>query len=240
MTANVSFTVSQSENVLKIANAALRFRPSDKSQEEIQKLMATLPSRRTREESKGQQNAPDARPAGAFRPQTVEAAGPAGAERGARSDGQARDGTGSGIQGQRSGNGMSGMGGSFRMGGGGRMPGMGSRGGGALAEIGPSLHDQFGIIGGMKIRFPNAENPRPVWNLVWVLDNQGKPQPRKALLGITDGRETAVVTGELKEGDQVITADLNDIQQSPTAQGSSPFRSPMGGMGGGPRRTGGR
>ena len=240
MTANVNFTVSQSENVLKLANAALRFRPSDKTPEEIQKLMATLPSVRIRDGAKPQ-NASDARPSGAFRPQTVEASSSTPADRGMRGEGQLRGGAGGGMlgmQGQR--NGTPGMGGMSRMSGGGRTPGFGSRGGGALAEIGPSLHDQFGIEGGMKIRFPNAENPRPVWNLVWVLDNTGKPQPRKALLGITDGRETAVITGELKEADQVITADLNDIQQSPTVQGASPFRGPFGGMGGGPRRTGGR
>jgi hypothetical protein len=40
MTANVNFTVASTDNVPKVANAALRYRPSDKNPEEIQKLLA--------------------------------------------------------------------------------------------------------------------------------------------------------------------------------------------------------
>ena len=42
MTANVNFTVASTENVLKVANSALRYRPSDKNPEEIQKLLTSL------------------------------------------------------------------------------------------------------------------------------------------------------------------------------------------------------
>ena len=42
MTANVNFTVSSTDDVLKVANAALRYRPSDKNPEEIQKLLTSL------------------------------------------------------------------------------------------------------------------------------------------------------------------------------------------------------
>ncbi len=40
MTANVNFTVASTDNVLKVANSALRYRPSDKNPEEIQKLLS--------------------------------------------------------------------------------------------------------------------------------------------------------------------------------------------------------
>ena len=42
MTANVTFTVAREEDTLKIANAALRYRPADKDREEIEKMLPPL------------------------------------------------------------------------------------------------------------------------------------------------------------------------------------------------------
>ncbi|HYL35298.1 MAG TPA: efflux RND transporter periplasmic adaptor subunit [Bryobacteraceae bacterium] len=43
---------------------------------------------------------------------------------------------------------------------------------------------------------------------VWVLDSDGKPKAVKVTLGITDGMFTSVQSGDLKDGDQVITSSL--------------------------------
>ena len=60
---------------------------------------------------------------------------------------------------------------------------------------------------------------------VWVLDGQ---KPRRALLtlGISDGNETAVLSGELKEGDAVIIEATGQAKKgaSPPTGGPGPFR----------------
>jgi HlyD family secretion protein len=62
---------------------------------------------------------------------------------------------------------------------------------------------------------------------VWILDQDGKPQALKVKLGITDGNFTAVESGDLKEGERVITNNLTKV--------SSATQSPGGG---GPRGRG--
>jgi HlyD family secretion protein len=42
--------------------------------------------------------------------------------------------------------------------------------------------------------------------VVWVADGDGQPRPVRIQIGITDGRVTEVVGGELAAGDAVITA----------------------------------
>jgi len=57
---------------------------------------------------------------------------------------------------------------------------------------------------------------------VWVLDQDGKPKAVKVKLGITDGNFTAVESGDLKEGERVITNNLTKVStatQSPGAGG---------------------
>jgi HlyD family secretion protein len=46
--------------------------------------------------------------------------------------------------------------------------------------------------------------PRKDGQLIWVLGQDGKPRPVRVQLGISDGTYTAVNTGDLKPGDQVI------------------------------------
>jgi HlyD family secretion protein len=73
---------------------------------------------------------------------------------------------------------------------------------------------------------------------VWVLGQDGKPQPRRVKVGLTDGTSTEVVEGELNEGDMVITgqtisgANRNANTQTPPGFGNAP----RGGGGGGGRR----
>jgi HlyD family secretion protein len=233
MTANVNFTVASTDNVLKVANSALRYRPSDKNPEEIQKLLTSL---------SGEVSADTRRPASvaSSAPSAASQTLPSSPSTGSRGDG---DGSGGRRGGWQGGDGSSGN----RTGGERSWQGKsgGRSGGGAQAIIGPSKTDIYGIDAGMKIRFPQAEEARPVPGMIWVLDSAGQPQPRRVRLGITNGRETALVSGDLKEGDTVITGELGDEDAGAQQRGNmgSPFgRTPFGGGagGGGGRRGGGR
>lgn len=65
---------------------------------------------------------------------------------------------------------------------------------------------------------------------VWVMGADGKPQPRRIKVGLTDGASTEVLEGDLKEGDVVITGQ--------TISGSSTSRTQTApGFGGGATRT---
>jgi HlyD family secretion protein len=60
---------------------------------------------------------------------------------------------------------------------------------------------------------------------VWVLDGK-KPRRAPLTLGISDGNETAVISGELKEGDAVIIEATGQAKKSasPPTGGPGPFR----------------
>jgi HlyD family secretion protein len=231
MTANVNFTVASTDNVLKVANSALRYRPSDKNPEEIQKLLSSLSgevSADTRRPAPAGSSAASAPPQSSTGSSEAGGGGDASGRR--RGGWQGGDGSGGNrMGGERSWQGRSG----------------GRSGGGAQAVIGPSKTDIYGINAGMKIRFPQAEESRPTPGMIWVLDSAGQPQPRRVRLGITNGRETALVGGDLKEGDTIITGELGDEDAATQQRGGtgSPFgRTPFGGggAGGGGRRGGGR
>jgi HlyD family secretion protein len=73
---------------------------------------------------------------------------------------------------------------------------------------------------------------------VWVLGADGKPEPRRIKIGLSDGSSTEVVEGDLHEGDVVITG------QNVTASSTSSSRAQNGnqtapGFGGAPRVGGG-
>jgi HlyD family secretion protein len=84
-----------------------------------------------------------------------------------------------------------------------------------------------------KIRFsaPKQAVQRP--GVVFVLDETQKPQPRKVVLGITDGSATEVISGEIKPGDSVIIGDNMQTTQTPTANAAPPFFPGFGRGGGG-------
>ena len=98
---------------------------------------------------------------------------------------------------------------------------LGRQGGGAEAVVKPSTSDRYGINAGLTIHFPQAEALKPNWSMIWVIDSNGQPQPRRVKLGITDGRETAMVAGDLKEGETIITGELNSAEGAPAADGFS-------------------
>ena len=88
-----------------------------------------------------------------------------------------------------------------------------------------------------KIKFvsPKRTVLRP--GLVFVLNPQEKPEPRKIVLGITDGSATEVVSGDLKAGDRVIIGDSNQAAVTSSAPAPGPGFGPFGfgGRGGGGR-----
>jgi HlyD family secretion protein len=88
-----------------------------------------------------------------------------------------------------------------------------------------------------KIKFaaPKRGVQRP--GIVFVLDAQQKPQPRKVLLGITDGSATEVISGEINPGAAVIIGDSTQSAQAPNAPTGPPFF-PGFGRGGGGRGRG--
>jgi HlyD family secretion protein len=70
---------------------------------------------------------------------------------------------------------------------------------------------------------------------VWVLGQDGKPQPRRIKVGLTDGAATEVVEGDLREGETVITGqNVSGTSKPQTAQTPPGFGgAPRTGMGGG-------
>ncbi|HEX6183747.1 MAG TPA: efflux RND transporter periplasmic adaptor subunit [Pyrinomonadaceae bacterium] len=79
---------------------------------------------------------------------------------------------------------------------------------------------------------------------VWVMGADGKPQPRRIKIGLSDGSSTEVVEGDLRDGDVVVTGqNLTSASSSRTQNGG---QSTAPGFGGAPRvggagggRTGG-
>jgi HlyD family secretion protein len=84
-----------------------------------------------------------------------------------------------------------------------------------------------------KIKFaaPRRNLQRP--GVVFVLDAERKPQPKKVLLGITDGSSTEVISGEIKPGDAVIIGDSTQRSQTATSNPNPGFFPGFGRGGGG-------
>ncbi|HYE66090.1 MAG TPA: hypothetical protein VD966_10930, partial [Pyrinomonadaceae bacterium] len=74
--------------------------------------------------------------------------------------------------------------------------------------------------------------------IVWVLAQDGRPQPRRVKIGLTDGAATEVVEGNLREGELVITGQNVSAESSAQSAQTPPGFGgvPRGGMGGGRRR----
>lgn len=75
--------------------------------------------------------------------------------------------------------------------------------------------------------------------IVWILGPDGKPQPRRIKIGITDGISTEVVEGDLKISEPIIIGQtLSEANRSQTNQTQPPpgFGGGRGGGGGGSRR----
>ena len=205
MTANVKFTVASVEDTLKVANAALRYRPSGIVPDEGKTRLArfsTDESRLTDDKDSLLAEESDLRKG---QGESESPGGQGGPEKQQRWKGESRDSGGTARESAHT-----------------------------QTVIGPSTIEQYGIKTGPKIRFPEAEKPPPIPGVVWVLDADSKPQRRGVKLGITDGKETAIMAGDLKEGEAVITWEIDDEEELGEA------RSPFGGVFGSRRRSGTR
>lgn len=143
MTATIDFLVGQARNVLRVANAALRLKPS---QEMIAELMKQFAARRG--------NRPGAAPGGAAGPSAPAA-------------------------------------------------------GGAFAGFNPGNG--------------NGKRPKDV-AMLWYLDASGKPKAIRIKTGISDGQLTEIVSGEVKEGMEVIKSITLSAAELAAAQGPPRMR----------------
>ncbi len=73
--------------------------------------------------------------------------------------------------------------------------------------------------------------------IVWVMGADKKPQPRRIVVGLSDGTQTEVVSGNLNEGDVVIIGENITGQNRPATSTQAPgFGGGQRGIGGGGRR----
>ena len=205
MTANVTFTVAAEQNVLKIANAALRYQPADERMSEQQSLMASS---------------------------TPRAGSPAGGPRGPgkmteKVDSSPKSGAPAGTAQEA----YSSQGGTPKSGSPRRGKGWSRGRDGATPDLARNRKgrqapgDRYRVQPEAKIHFPPTEVSRPRWSTVWTLDENGELAPHRVKLGITNGRETAVLDGELSEGALVVTGEYLDGDE---VGARSPFGGPFG------------
>lgn len=80
---------------------------------------------------------------------------------------------------------------------------------------------------------PGMGSDNPDFGMIWILNDEGKPQPFPVKIGMSDGQLTEVSSPELVEGMQVITG-FNGARSKTTSTESQQQRGGMGGrMGGG-------
>jgi HlyD family secretion protein len=69
---------------------------------------------------------------------------------------------------------------------------------------------------------------------VWVMGADGKPEPRRIKIGLSDGSSTEVVEGDLREGDVIVTGQ-NVTASSSSSGGARNSNQTAPGFGGAPR-----
>jgi HlyD family secretion protein len=210
MTASVRIVTEKREDVLRIPNVALRFKPPP----EIVLASQTPPFPGGGRLGRGDGGAP---PEGGGRRWGDGEGGPMARGEGRLGGGEGRMGAGDGAgrgegamgrQGRGDGQGRRGGGGGFGAGGGGWRRGEGGGGAGAGGPGGPRLASRVYKAEGSKVV---AVPFRP---------------------GISDEQYTEVLRGTLKEGDQLVTEATGPGLQQPAARPANPM---MGGRNRGPR-----
>ena len=160
MTANLTITVDQRENVLRVANAALRYTPPGAKREDL----------------RGQRDPglPPSMPEAARQPKTEETREP------------------------------------------------------APVHLAPG--QKWDPAEKIRTAPPRRTFERPA--IVYVLNAVQQPEPRRIMLGITDGTATEVTSGDLQEGDAIVIGDGTQAAAAP-AQGPPIPAFPLPGLGGG-------
>jgi len=74
---------------------------------------------------------------------------------------------------------------------------------------------------------PSSQSDQEKPGKVWILSQEGKPIPVSIVLGITDGTFSEVVSGDLREGAEVIVEGTSS-KKAPAQTSSSPFMRGMG------------
>ena len=233
MTANIAATVAEHPNALKVPNTALRYLPPGKTREELTTMLRE-PGAELASLQPGAGAAAGASPNQATQDQAPARRRQAGfSQNGApvrdQGRGQVREAMRDEMGGQAAGAGRG-----FR------------RGAGAapMSDSTPTQNSAEPLAPGQmwnpadKIQFPAAEDPRDRPGVVWVLDARKQPEPRRIIVGITDGTATEVVSGQLEEGDQVVVGDTAEAGSNTvrTGQGQGSGGGGRGGfMFGGPR-----
>ncbi len=204
MTANVTFTVGEETEILKVANAALRFRPVNQPPSGKVLLASSLPdsgSAEIKKEGRGRRSTSEksASKDGARSPR-ASSKGDRALRRGKRpaeKKAEARQAV------QRNGN---------------------------IAMRQHYATERYGIRPGVKIHFPQAADvARPRGATLWKLNDVGELESVRVRLGLTNGRETAVLEGELEEGDWIVTGEYLTVEEGGTGGPRSPFGGRFGG-----------
>ncbi len=60
---------------------------------------------------------------------------------------------------------------------------------------------------------------------IWTLNAENKFESRRLKIGITDGKVTEVISGNIKKGDKIVVSKVGTNQSSPQPKTSSPFSS---------------
>ncbi|MBI2818701.1 MAG: efflux RND transporter periplasmic adaptor subunit [Acidobacteria bacterium] len=235
MTANISITVAEQVNVLKIPNAAMRYLPPGVTREEVAEMTrkagppgpvtslwsdpagAALKPEVTIESDALAMPSPPEGGAQASRGELRRS----GEEAAARQDNDGQSQQSPGVQSVNAG--PSGFEGEGRIG----QEHAGLRTGSASQTLETELAPGQMWDPTAKIQFPRQQKRSARPGIVWVLSEQSKPEPRLVFLGITDGISTEIVSGELQESDAVI---VGDSTQAAAAAPQTQSR----GFGGGP------
>ncbi|MBI4468860.1 MAG: efflux RND transporter periplasmic adaptor subunit [Acidobacteria bacterium] len=209
MTANLTMSVVRRENALTIPNAALRYRPQ-LPEAEMARIMEEMRARWESKKSTGIEtgSSPALPPAGTDGDVRQEDSNRAGANR-ERRLGRSPESRGSRFA-------------------------PSNRANAAPGDAPRSTDLNRGESGAkLTIQPPSSSRSgqsRP--QVVWVLGPDKKPAAGWVRVGITDGRSSEIIDGDLKEGDVIILGQNIDGSQVPTQQ-RSPFGGTQRGPGGG-------
>jgi HlyD family secretion protein len=243
MTADLTFAIAERNDVLKLPNAALRFRPADITNEKVREMLRNASGNDPAQAGRAAAaSSPAAEASQAKGPGSEQQPGAATEERGRRRQRDQQSGEAGSEQGQarrrqrdqQSGEGDTEQG-----------QGRRRRRDQQPGTAGDSTADASGARreGGQRMTGfapPTAVMVEGQWRVVWVLGPDKTPQPRRIQIGITDGTATEILRGDLKDGDEVIvmrniSGDSRQQRQTPPGFGGGPGGRGFGG-GGGRRR----
>lgn len=214
MTANITIPVARRENVLVVPNAALRFKPnlSEKEQKEVD--ARNEERRKEREAEFAQRSEGDKQEANANK----NGAADKGAANGEAQPNANAEGGQDRREGGRGQGGEQGQGGQAQGGGPQGQGGQGARGQGAGGR---------GMSGGQ----PGQGGQRRGGQSVWVLTADKKLDQRFIRTGLTNGRSTEIIGGNLQEGDTIVIGQNESAGNRTQSQPGSPLnqRPTMGG-----------